>query len=159
MVDPLRPLPILYFEQKIVLTDPKPISINEAYTVARGRQILTNDGRRFKDALKFATSRATTGWGVASHAVYELAGWVDFSITMYLARIYNESWKPGSRTEKGTPRNPYQKIDASNYIKLLEDAVVMGCGIDDANHMDIHIYKREDKERPRIEVEYKVFVT
>lgn len=151
------------------LTDPPPISINAAYMTVRNRRILSDEGRAFKDALALAVSQSTFDWKTASDTVYKNGGFGELSISIFFADLTNDAWKPGGMTKGGKkpgktgkiaepkPQTPYQPKDASNYIKLIEDAVVKGSGIDDANTLAVHAYKWIDRQSPRIEIVYQVY--
>lgn len=146
-----------------------PISINKAYTVVRGRTLLTSAGRKYKDAVKLEVSRSSFQWKAALDTIHNEGGYVELSITVYFEELYNKSWSPGAMTQpkpnkktgivpKAQLRNPYKKVDVGNMLKLLEDAIVSGCGIDDASHLDIHMYKRHDPNRPRVEVTHRTLL-
>lgn len=153
----------------ITIDDPAPISINKAYTVHMGRQKLTTAGRKYKDAVREQVATASFSWKAGVNAIHEAGGFVELHIVVYLESLFNKSWKPGAMTKprknkktgvtpKPRRRNPYQQVDVGNFLKLLEDAIVNGCGIDDAGHLDIHLYKRQDAKRPRVEVIHRVMM-
>lgn len=156
----------------IVLDDPPPVSVNKLYS---GRErFLTKAGRRFKDALTEAVARAVTvldgvetdlgSWKAVVDAVYEQGAHCHLLIRIHFPKLHNRSWKwggsytdpkPNPKTGKTPPRkrrSPYQKKDGSNYIKLIEDAVASGTGIDDSANLRVCVEKEEDPNRPRVEV-------
>jgi Holliday junction resolvase RusA-like endonuclease len=155
-----------------VLRDPRPVSINKAYSGV-GNRFLTAEGRNFEDKLKAATAAALgtqpIAWKHVVDAVYKQGGHIDLTIWLYMEDLLNRAWqvggsmtvpkkpKAGKKAAKPQPRSPYQKKDGSNYIKLIEDAVVKGTGIDDSAHLDVAIKKREDRLDPRIVLVYKVY--
>lgn len=148
----------------LVFKDPKPPSVNAMYSTGRGgARFLTKEGRAFKDALKDAVAQtvASMDWKEAVDEVYLRRGWVAVSICVYLDRLYNKSWTPGSRTAptpsspNGNVRSPYQKVDAGSYDKIIQDAIVLGTGIDDSAHLHCRITKSEGD--PRIEIMYAVY--
>lgn len=151
----------------VVLRDPRPISINKAYSGLK--RFLTKDGRHFEDRLKAATATALSvhpiSWNHVVDAVYKNGGHVDLTIWLYLDDLKNESWKVGGgmtvprkgAKSKPQPQSPYKKKDGSNYIKLIEDAVVKGTGIDDSAHLDVAVKKREDALDARIVLAYQVY--
>jgi hypothetical protein len=155
-----------------VIRDPRPVSINKAYS-GIGNRFLTAEGRNFKDKLKAAVAAALdtqpVPWKHVVDTVYKQGGHIDLTIWLYLEDLLNQSWKvggsmtvpkkpePGKKAAKPQPRSPYQKKDGSNYIKLIEDAVAKGTGIDDSAHLDVAIKKREDRLDPRIVLVYKVY--
>lgn len=125
------------------LDDVTPISINKAYTVARGRLILTREGKRFKDDVtRTLVSRVgSMNWKAMEYMVYEEGGFLITKFWLGFEGLQNKSWKPGKQTSTGQPSPPYRKKDVSNYIKLLEDALSKASGIDDANTLGVSAYK------------------
>ncbi len=158
---------ILFGAFFVEMQDPKPPSVNAMYSDGATRRFLTREGASFKDALKEAVVRAiqeqSIDWKSVVDEVYLHRGWVRLEIYIYVEKLYNESWKPGGRTKpskkfpKGNPQSPYQKMDAGSYDKIIQDAVVLGTGIDDSIHLSYEVTKLEDKENPRISVHYKVY--
>jgi Holliday junction resolvase RusA-like endonuclease len=154
----------LVFATKAVLEDPPPISVNKAYSVFKGRLRLTKAGKAYKDALASTVASATTDWKRAHDSIYQHGGRMFLRITLYFEDLLNRSWKPGGMTKGGKKKkkpeaqNPYKKKDASNYIKLIEDAVSRGSGIDDCNNLDVLVRKRCDPKRPRVEITLAAYV-
>jgi Holliday junction resolvase RusA-like endonuclease len=144
---------------RAVLRDPSPPSVNHLYFNGPHGRVLTKEGRAFKDAMKDAVAQsiATMKWKAAVDEVYGDRGYVVLVIRMYRDKLYNESWKPHSKTGSGNARSPYQKLDATNYAKVIEDAVVLGTGIDDSAHLEVTISKGHDPSDPRVEVDYYVY--
>ena len=148
---------------KVVLKEPRPPSVNAMYSTGRGgARFLTKEGKAFKDALKNAVTKeiAQMNWKEVVDEIYLRRGFIELDIVVFLERLYNMSWKPGGRTKPtpGSPdgnlRSPYQKVDAGSYDKIIQDAVVMGTGIDDSAHLYYRVSKLEDPDAPRIEVTY-----
>lgn len=156
--------PIVSFH--VELRDPKPPSVNAMYSSGATRRFLTREGVAFKDALRIATVRATQElhipWKNAVDEVYLRKGWVELVIGVYLSAMYNKSWTPGGRTKptasapNGNLRSPYQKVDAGSYDKIIQDAIVLGTGIDDSAHLYYSVFKAEDPDNPRITVDYTI---
>lgn len=121
-----------------------PISVNDAYTVFRGRKKLTKAGRMFKDDLSKAVAQSTPDWKTAHDLVYQHGRGAYLVITLGFPDLINKSWKPGklTKTKSGKPRSRWKRKDASNYIKLIEDAVVRGSGIDDCNLVGTCAFKK-----------------
>lgn len=55
---------------------------------------------------------------------------------IYFESVTNKLWPEKAKTR-------YKTVDASNRIKLLEDALKEACGIDDAQHLMVVVEKRE----------------
>lgn len=127
----------------VELYEPTPPSVNHLYTSGfKGRRVLSKEGLAFKDALirTVAEECMAMSWQDAIKAVYEQGAWVRLTIGFHLP-LFNKSWKPGGRTEKGELQSPYKKIDGSNYIKAIEDAVSKAIGIDDSANLTTTIHK------------------
>lgn len=147
-------------EFHVVYRDLRPPSINDMYfNGPHGQRVLSKEGKAFKDGVKDAVAQATIAlpWKTAVDEVYLRCGWVHVRILLVFERLYNGSWKPGRKTEAGNLSSPYKKVDASNYAKIIEDAIALGTGIDDSAHLGIDMAKDEDKSDPRIEIWYAVY--
>lgn len=141
----------------LVITEPAPPSVNHLYrTGMHGKRVLTKEGAAFKAALQLAVvgECMTLPWKEAVDAVYNDVAWIRLSIGLYLP-VFNRTWKPGKRTAKGDLSLPYKKLDATNYIKAIEDAIASGTGIDDCAHLTVSITKHHS-EIPAVEVAYEV---
>jgi hypothetical protein len=136
------------------LLDPAPVSVNELYTTFRGKEVLNKKGKAFRDALASEVARASTEWKRGHDIIYQKGGGATLLIALYFEKLLSKSWEPGGLSEKGNPQNPYLKKDATNYIKIIEDAVARGCGIDDCNNINVMVQKAEDKLRPRTQFLY-----
>ena len=161
------------------MEDPAPVSANQLYASNGPRRFLTKAGKHFKASLVKAilaitmlpdTGGAWSSWNEVVDLVYKTGCWVRLTITLYLPRVYNGSWElGGSMTEpkkrkdgttpKPQPRSPYQKVDGSNYVKLIEDGVSEAVGIDDSAHLSVIMHKRESPDRPRVHILYEVLYT
>lgn len=158
---------ILITEVWCVLYEPKPISINDAYSTNGPKRFLTSAGRAFKDALAAAMSRAISNhdmpWKEVIDFVYKQGGHIELSIWLYVEDLINDSWsvggsmtKPKNKSKEPEPRLPYRKRDADNYIKLVQDSIARATGIDDAAVLDSSIHKRQ-AGLPRTVLAYRVF--
>lgn len=105
--------------------------------------ILTKEGKRFKDQVTKALAQNVDPmvWKELEYYVYEEGGFLVTGFWLGFTDIWNQSWYPGRLTKDGKPSAPYRRKDASNYIKLLEDAVTKATGIDDANTLGVSAYK------------------
>jgi hypothetical protein len=154
-------------ELALELKDPRPISINAMYSSSQQRRFLTAAGRHFKDALTAAVARqvllSPVPWPLVEAAVYQDGAHAELHIDLYLAVLHNRSWKvggaltrPKNQEAQRQRRSPYQKLDGSNYIKLIEDAVARGTGIDDSVNLFAAIRKHEDQKNPRVRLRYRI---
>lgn len=145
------------FQIYAVVSERVPLSINACYTTFRNRRILTKAGEAFKSSVTAAVSRECIAqpWAKAVEAVYLHQGWAKLTVVLHGSWM-NASWKPGRKTDSGKLQSPYQKKDATNFIKLIEDAVADGTGIDDSANFDNYIGKRQN-DQTYVELVYEVF--
>ena len=98
---------------------PMPPSVNSCYFTDRrtGRRVMTKDGKVAKAtiAARFQTVKV------------DPAQWLRLEIILYLPLMYQN----GKR----------RRFDASNRVKLLEDAVCEGLGVDDSAVLEILVRK------------------
>lgn len=114
----------------------KPISVNHAYTVFRGRKHLTKAGKSFKAQVTKAVAGCTTDWRTAHALVLEEGHNLRLTIHLGLPDLQNKTYGvPGGAQHR------LRKVDSSNYIKLLEDAISAGSGLDDRYHTEVSITK------------------
>ncbi len=139
-----------------VMEEPQPISVNELYTVFHGKKNLNAKGKAYRDGISQVVARSSMDWKRAHDMVYQGGGGATLLVALYFKSLRNGSWKPGGKTEKGLLSEPRKVQDASNYIKIVEDGVAQGCGINDCNNISVLVTKAEDQLRPRTELIYIV---
>lgn len=142
------------FITSATLENPAPVSVNDLYTTFRGKRQLTKAGLAYRDGLASMVARSSMGWKTAVDAVYKKGSVATLLVGLYFKSLNNKSWTPGSRTDSGSLQEPRKKQDSANYLKIIEDAVVRGSGIDDCNNQVHLLLKEEDQLRPRTEVIY-----
>jgi len=133
--------------------DGLPPSSNHAYFTKVQRKgnksiplrVLTAEGKRYKTGVKtyLAQSRQDVLRFFKPDLPYCLV------VRFYMADLLSKTW--------GTPggaANRYKKVDVSNRLKLLEDALTAACGHDDSQHFRILLWKEsartEEEERTEI---------
>lgn len=117
----------------IALTLPVPPSVNHQYATVNGRRLLSSSGRAYKAQvgqlvwLKLARSahRATLLARLQSE-------WLALSIRFYFTSALRR--------------------DVDGGLKIAQDALCEGLGINDNRVIETHLYKHIDKDNPRIEV-------
>lgn len=117
------------------------VSVNALYTNRRqGGRTFTKAGRAYQ---RFILGKLLGEWALMPsldpHAPYALY------IVFYLPNVVNAGW-PKTKTR-------FKSIDASNFVKFFQDCVVKTTGVDDANHLDLWVSKREDPSEPRVEIQ------
>ncbi|HUP28006.1 MAG TPA: RusA family crossover junction endodeoxyribonuclease [Chloroflexia bacterium] len=116
------------------LTLPLPPSINNQYATVQGRRILSADARRFKAAVASVLQEQTYSGRLSSGTRSILqSGYLALFIDFYFA----------------TPL----KRDLDGGLKITQDALCESLQINDNRVVDIHLVKRIDPLRPRIEVQ------
>jgi len=117
----------------VALTLPLPPSVNHQYATVNGRRLLSSAGRAYKAQvgqlvwLKLARS---------AHRAALLARlqseWLALSIRFYFTSALRR--------------------DVDGGLKIAQDALCEGLGINDNRIVETHLYKHIDKDNPRIEV-------
>lgn len=115
-----------------------PPSLNNAYVNTRGGgRALSEEGRRFK---------TETPAHLIRHYREQMMFFVDkqdvpltMAVRFTLTTVENAGWNPSSKAKKKVSR--YKKLDASNRLKLLEDALAEAAGVDDAQNLIVAVQK------------------
>ena len=117
----------------VALTLPVPPSVNHQYATVNGRRLISSAGRAYKAQvgqlvwLKLAQS---------THRAALLArlqsDWLALSIRFYFTSALRR--------------------DVDGGLKIAQDALCEGLGINDNRIVETHLYKHIDKDNPRIEV-------
>jgi crossover junction endodeoxyribonuclease RusA len=116
------------------LTLPMPPSVNNQYATVNGRRVLSKEAARFKREVRQHVRQATVGGSLAEAEIERLRA-------AYLALFIDCFFE--------TPH----KRDLDGGLKITQDALCEALGINDNRVVDIHLVKRIDPLRPRIEVE------
>lgn len=101
---------------------PYPPGENHLYFVARGRKVLSAEGRAYKQRI---------AWLCLGQKVKRLAGAVVVSVRMY---------------------RPRKSGDIARGLKVTLDALSGYAYEDDGQICELHVIRLEDRENPRIEV-------
>ncbi len=112
-------------EKEIKLILPYPPSVNSLYATFRGRRIISAKGRQFKRDV---------GLLAKSQGAKILLG--DLSVTFRVFR-------------------PKKTGDLDNRLKISQDALKGICFDDDKQIIEIHAFRFDDKDNPRIEIDIK----
>lgn len=112
---------------------PFPPSVNKAYATTRsGRRLLTSEGKLFKQSVRDTIGQK---YAAVTPELYNL-GSVPLCLTVTLyTQTENKGWL------QGKAKNRYKRVDVSNRVKLLEDAVFEALGVDDCLVFSLHVYK------------------
>lgn len=116
--------------ETVRFTLPLPPSINSQYATVNGRRVLSRTAQRWKkEASQILDRLALPEPFVATLQNGYLALFIDFYFETPLRR------------------------DLDGGLKIAQDVICQALGIDDRRVVDIHLVKRIDPLRPRIEVE------
>jgi crossover junction endodeoxyribonuclease RusA len=123
-------------DASVSLTLPVPPSINHQYATVNGRRLLSSTGRAYKAqvgqlvwlALLTSPDRAAL---LSQLQIASLALSIRFYFTSALRR------------------------DVDGGLKIAQDALCEGLGVNDNRIVETHLYKHVDKANPRIEVSLK----
>jgi crossover junction endodeoxyribonuclease RusA len=120
-------------------TLPLPPSINQQYATVRGRRVLSKKSRQYKKDVGKAMRRLRA-LGVISDAMVAALrqGHIGLFIDFYFE----------------TPR----RRDLDGGLKITQDAICDALGVNDNRVVDVHLVKRIDPLRPRIEVQLEAIL-
>lgn len=113
---------------------PLPPSINQQYATVGGRRILSKASRTYKKEVRRVVRRLRAA-GVLSDALVTALrrGFMGLFIDFYF-------------------ETPHRR-DLDGGLKIAQDAICDALGVNDNRVVDVHLVKRIDPLRPRIEVE------
>jgi crossover junction endodeoxyribonuclease RusA len=119
--------------EELSLTLPIPPSINHQYATVNGRRLLSAHGRSYKalvgQEVMMALSRTSSRRAILeAFRTEELALCIRFFFTSRLRR------------------------DVDGGLKIAQDALCQGLGINDNRIVETHLYKHVDKAAPRMEI-------
>ena len=118
----------------LALTLPLPPGVNNLYVSVNGRRVLSGEGKRFKADVKARLDEMRFCGQLATEVIEKFcAGYLSLFIDFYFP----------------TPL----KRDLDGGLKITQDAICEALGINDNRVVDIHLVKRIDPSRPRIEVQ------
>jgi crossover junction endodeoxyribonuclease RusA len=113
---------------------PLPPSINQQYATVRGRRVLSRTSRAFKKEARKIIRQLRAQNVIPDPLVQMLKeGYVGLFLDFYF-------------------ETPLRR-DLDGGLKITQDAVCEALGVDDNRVVDIHLVKRIDPLRPRVEVE------
>ena len=112
---------------------PIPPTTNSAYvSIKGGRRKLSTVGKVFKQQVKDSVARLFDLPGLDGLTNKPL----ELEITLYMP-VINKGWSTGKAKFR------YKRVDVSNRVKLLEDALCEALSIDDAQIVGLTIEKRD----------------
>lgn len=124
-----------------------PPSANNAYfNLPGGGRALTTKGKNYLLSTKIALARDCPA------ALLQIKPDVPYALVvqLFFEELENEGWG-----KKKSVKYRYKNADASNRVKLLEDAFKDAAGIDDRQHMRIFLFKEQGPERTEVWVTEK----
>lgn len=117
----------------VVLTLPVPPSVNHQYATVNGRRLLSSTGRAYKTQVgQLVWLRLAQSPHRAALLARLQSGWLALSIRFYFTSALRR--------------------DVDGGLKIAQDALCEGLGINDNRIVETHLYKHIDKDNPRIEV-------
>lgn len=111
---------------------PVPPSSNNLYFNSRHGRRLSNEGKAYKENVK---ALVVTDPQIHRKAVDGNHPWM-LQLVLYMPSLENKGWPK-------TAENRYKKLDATNRIKAVEDALKDGLGIDDSTFLRVMVEKRQ----------------
>jgi crossover junction endodeoxyribonuclease RusA len=127
-------LSVLHEEQRsITLTLPVPPSINHQYATVNGRRLLSSTGRSYK---------AQVGQLV----------WIRLAASPHKAVLLSQLQSSALALSIRFYFTSALRRDVDGGLKIAQDAICEGLGLNDNRIIETHLYKHVDQRNPRIEV-------
>ncbi|WP_255458524.1 RusA family crossover junction endodeoxyribonuclease [Nitrospira sp. KM1] len=115
------------------MTLPIPPSVNHQYATVNGRRLLTAAGRSYKAQVSELVWLALTKDTDRDGLLHRLqSGFLTLSVRFYFTSALRR--------------------DVDGGLKIAQDALCEGLGLNDNRIVETHLYKHVDKINPRIEV-------
>tara|TARA_Y100000816_G_C26007558_1_gene526634 strand:- start:580 stop:1059 length:480 start_codon:yes stop_codon:yes gene_type:complete len=113
---------------------PMPPSVNKAYmSIGRGRRALSIEGKTYKrSVIDSLIPHVASDKILTSFVKPDLP--LSLHIHLFFKDIENKGWPKKAKTR-------YKRLDVSNRIKLLEDALFECLGVDDCNVFEVTVVK------------------
>lgn len=116
-----------------------PPSVNHAYITVRNKRILTKDGQKYKNETKTFIARNYP----SQLTIFSKER--QYAVLVRVTLLEDAVLCKGFATGKVEGR--YKKLDATNRIKLLEDALAEAAGIDDRQNFVFTAVKDWSKDK------------
>jgi len=119
--------------QEVALTLPVPPSVNHQYATVNGRRLISSAGRAYKIQVGQLVWLKLAQSAHRAHLLAQLQSeWLALSIRFFFTSALRR--------------------DVDGGLKIAQDALCEGLGINDNRIVETHLYKYIDKDNPRIEV-------
>jgi crossover junction endodeoxyribonuclease RusA len=126
--------------ERVRFTLPLPPSINQQYTQVGKKRVLSKEHVKFKKKVKHRLHRLRVDDVISDDFIAALkAGWIGLFLDFYF-------------------ETPLRR-DLDGGLKITQDALMDGLGINDNRVVDIHLVKRIAPNDPRVEVELEAIST
>jgi crossover junction endodeoxyribonuclease RusA len=120
--------------QRVRFTLTLPPSVNNQYTRVGKRRVLSKEHVSFKRAVRQKMHRLRVDEAITDDFIEAMQkGWIGLFLDFYF-------------------ETPLRR-DLDGGLKITQDAILEGLGINDNRVVDIHLVKRIDPSQPRVEVE------
>lgn len=126
-------LPVDPGQQSIAFTLPIPPSINHQYATVNGRRLLSSTGRSYKAQVGQLVWLTLTA---VPHRTALLSHLQSASLALSIRFYFTSALRR----------------DVDGGLKIAQDALCEGLGLNDNRIVETHLYKRVDRDNPRIEV-------
>lgn len=120
-------------QQSIAFTLPVPPSINHQYATVNGRRVLSSTGRSYKTQVGQLVWLTLTA---VPHRTALLSHLQSRALALSIRFYFTSALRR----------------DVDGGLKIAQDALCEGLGLNDNRIVETHLYKHVDRENPRIEV-------
>jgi Holliday junction resolvase RusA-like endonuclease len=142
--------------RKVIIAMELPPTSNNIYFNVRGKgRRLTTEARSWK---KKAIGRIVREAGLGFQNAFDENARYWLELAFFFESIVNKGWDEfyvrGPKKGQRKAKTKWVKMDISNRVKLVEDAVKAATGVDDSATF-VHILAKDvDKKNPRVEITF-----
>ncbi|MBX3342899.1 MAG: RusA family crossover junction endodeoxyribonuclease [Nitrospira sp.] len=121
----------------ITLTLPIPPSVNHQYATVNGRRLLSAKGRTYKD---FVGQQIVVALAQSPHRATLRQTLQQASLSLSIHFFFASALRR----------------DTDGGLKIAQDALCEGLGLNDNRVVETHLYKHQDRDNPRMEIRLSV---
>jgi Holliday junction resolvase RusA-like endonuclease len=126
-----------------------PPSSNNIYYNIKGGRALTSEARSWK---RRAVHSMVEQGNLCLDTSFEPDSKYGIELYFFFKAVENEGWYKRDKNGNRKAKSRWKKIDLSNRIKLLEDALKDATGVDDSAIFEMIIYKKQS-DKPMVMIE------
>lgn len=116
-----------------------PMTVNKAYVNIKGRRALSKEGKIYKNSVTSLVAKELSLCDGVFDSLVVPDEPLELEIKLFFSHTQNKGWPSKAKSR-------YKRVDVSNRVKLLEDALFKALGVDDSAIFSLTISKQDRPE-------------